>query len=175
MDSRQRNHLLFMEMTNKPLSHLNEDNRPQMVDVSAKAITRRTAVAEVSVQFTSGAWEQLAAAGFTTSKGPILDVARIAGTNAVKQTAFLIPFCHTLPIDGCSFDMKTLDDQRAICIRCTVHCTAKTGVEMEALTGASVAALTLYDMTKSLGLGTTITDLQIIGKTGGKSDYVRNQ
>lgn len=158
-------------MKKPSLSHLDDDNRPRMVDVSAKAVTARAATAEVMVSFPQDAWDQLEAGGFTTKKGPVLDVARIAGTSAVKQTANLIPFCHLLPIEGCSFEMNPLEDKPVLRIRCTVRCTAKTGVEMEALTGASVAALTLYDMTKSLGPGTTITELRIIEKTGGKSDY----
>lgn len=173
MDSRQPSPLSSMEMKKPSLSHLDENNRPQMVDVSAKAVTARTATAEVRVTFPQDAWEQLEAGGFTTKKGPIFDVARIAGTNAVKQTAALIPFCHTLPIDGCSFDIEPIEGSPTVRIRCHVRCTARTGVEMEALTGASIAALALYDMTKSLGLGTRITDLQLIGKTGGKADYVR--
>ncbi|MEX0324950.1 MAG: cyclic pyranopterin monophosphate synthase MoaC [Puniceicoccaceae bacterium] len=162
-------------MKDSPLSHLDENDQPRMVDVSGKAVTERTAKAEALVNFQAEAWQQLEANGFTTSKGSIFDVARIAGTMAVKQTASLIPFCHTLPIDGCSFDIEPVSGEAAIRIQCEVRCTAKTGVEMEAMTGASVAALTLYDMTKSLGLGTTITDLQLVRKTGGKSDYGRDQ
>lgn len=162
-------------MKKPSLSHLDEENRPQMVDVTAKAVTARSATAEVLVTFPQMSWDQLEASGFTTKKGPIFDVARIAGTNAVKQTATLIPFCHTLAIEGCSFAIEPIEGSPSVRIRCHVRCTARTGVEMEALTGASVAALTLYDMTKSLGLGTTITDLQLIGKTGGKGDYVRER
>ncbi|MEX0331836.1 MAG: cyclic pyranopterin monophosphate synthase MoaC [Puniceicoccaceae bacterium] len=162
-------------MKDRPLSHLDDKDRPRMVDVSGKEVTQRTAKAEAVVKFQPEAWEKLEASGFTTSKGSIFDVARIAGTMAVKQTASLIPFCHTLPIDGCSFDIEPVNEEAAIQIRCDVRCTAKTGVEMEAMTGVSVAALTLYDMTKSLGLGTSITKVQLIKKTGGKSDYGRDQ
>ncbi len=153
------------------LSHLDSQGRPRMVDVSAKPVTARAATAEATVVFPAAVWDQLEANGFATpKKGPILDVARVAGTTAVKQTAQLIPFCHPLPIDGCEFAIEPLPATRSLRIRCTVQCTARTGVEMEALTGASIAALTVYDMTKSLGPGTTIQQLQLVAKTGGKQD-----
>jgi len=157
-------------MTHK-LSHLDSESRPRMVDVSDKSPGRREAVAETLVRFPSSAWSSLAEAGFTTKKGPILDVARVAGTMGVKKTADLIPFCHPLPIDGCSFTMDMLESEAAIRIRCKVTTTARTGVEMEALTGASVAALAIYDMTKSLGHGILIESTRLISKTGGKTDF----
>jgi cyclic pyranopterin phosphate synthase len=157
----------------KQLSHLDESGRPRMVDVSKKEVTTRSATAESMVKFPREIWEAFAASGFSSKKGPVLDVARIAGTTAVKQTASLIPFCHLLPIDGCDFEMEALAEQASILIRCTVTCTARTGVEMEALTGASVAALTIYDMTKSLGHGMEIEHTRLLAKSGGKEDYVR--
>ena len=160
-------------MSQDQLSHLDEQGQPRMVDVSEKSVSKRSATAEVTITFPQAAWEELAAGGFAYKKGPVLEVARIAGTTAVKQTSNLIPFCHPLPIDGCSFAMEPSPANFSIQIRCTVRCTARTGVEMEALTGASVAALTVYDMTKSLGLGIVISGLQLIEKTGGKQDYVR--
>jgi cyclic pyranopterin phosphate synthase len=158
----------------KQLSHLDESGQPRMVDVSAKAVTARTATAEAVIRFPELIWDAFAKSGFSSKKGPVLDVARIAGTGGVKQTANLIPFCHTLPIDGCDFDLEPIPEACSIRIRCTVKCTARTGVEMEALTGASVAALTIYDMTKSLGHGMEIENVRLLSKTGGKEEYVRD-
>jgi cyclic pyranopterin phosphate synthase len=159
-----------MEMNSDQLSHIDENGQPRMVDVSGKALSERKATAEVMVEFPEAMWEALQASGFSSKKGPVLEVARIAGTTAVKQTANLIPFCHPLPIEGCSFEMEPMPGTCRIRVRCSVRCTARTGVEMEAMTGASVAALTIYDMTKSLGLGTAITGLALVEKSGGKKD-----
>ncbi|MBC2595479.1 cyclic pyranopterin monophosphate synthase MoaC [Ruficoccus amylovorans] len=158
-----------MEIANTTLTHLDEHAQPGLVDVSAKQPTVRQAEAEAFVRFEPDAWTTLAQAGFATSKGPISEVARVAGTMAVKQTAQWIPFCHPLPIDGCEFDLTPEAD--GMRIRCRVSTTARTGVEMEALTGASTAALTLYDMTKSLGHGTEILHIRLLSKSGGKSDF----
>lgn len=155
------------------LTHLDAQGRPRMVDVSGKAVTQRAATAEATVRFTEEAWPSLKAQGFTTKKGAVGDVARIAGTMAAKRTADLIPFCHTLPLDGCELSVEPAEDEPLIRITCTVKVTARTGVEMEALTGASVAALTVYDMTKSLGHGTVIEQVCLLEKTGGKQDYWR--
>lgn len=153
------------------LTHIDESGHPRMVDVSRKTITERAATAEALVRFPQPAWASLEAAAFTGKKGPVLDVARVAGTMGVKQTSALIPFCHPLPVSGCSFEMQLLPESCSIRIRCTVGCTARTGVEMEALTGASTAALALYDMTKSLGPEIEIERVRLISKTGGKHDY----
>ena len=163
-----------MEMNSDQLSHIDENGQPRMVDVSGKSVSDRKATAEVHVEFPQSIWEALQTSGFATKKGPVLEVAKVAGTTAVKQTANLIPFCHPLPIEGCSFEMEPLPDTCRIRIRCSVRCTARTGVEMEALTGASVAALTIYDMTKSLGLGTVINGLGLVEKSGGKKDFARD-
>ena len=146
-----------------------------MVDVSGKDLTLRSATAEARIEFPQAAWTQLRESGFSSRKGPVLDVARVAGTMAVKQTSLLIPFCHPLPVESCSFEMEPSGNEPFIRIACTVTCRAKTGVEMEALTGASVAALTIYDMTKSLGLGIRVRDLHLVAKSGGKSDYAAAQ
>jgi cyclic pyranopterin phosphate synthase len=160
-----------MEIMKKNLSHIDEQASPRMVDVSGKDVTRRQATAVATVQFPEDAWNHLEASGFSSSKGPIMDVARVAGTMAVKRTSDLIPFCHPLPVDGCDFTMEPLSEQGAIQITCTVTTTGRTGVEMEALTGASTAALTIYDMTKSLGHGIVIETVRLLAKSGGKSDY----
>ena len=156
---------------NPELSHLDEKGLPKMVDVSAKPQTNRTAEAEAVVIFPEDAWAKLAQHGFTTKKGSIVEVAIIAGTMALKRTSETIPFCHAIPIDGSSISITPDDGRRAMVVRCSVKTTARTGVEMEALTGASTAGLTIYDMTKSLGLGIEINSVRLISKTGGKTDF----
>ena len=153
------------------LTHLDQNAQPRMVDVSAKPVTVRTATAAATVRFPSDAWQALSEGGFATKKGPISDVARIAGTMAVKRTAEWIPFCHTLPVEGCTFSIEPQNDQQALRIECAVTTTARTGIEMEALVGVSAAALTIYDMTKSLGQCIIISDTKLISKTGGKADF----
>lgn len=155
------------------LTHLDEAGRPGMVDVSAKAETHREATAKGTVRFSPGIWDALEMNGFSSSKGSILDVAIIAGTTGVKQTAHLIPFCHPIPISSCKFRIEKEPQARAVTFICTVSCHGRTGVEMEALTGVSVAALALYDMTKSLGHDIVIEQVQLLAKSGGKSDYGR--
>jgi cyclic pyranopterin phosphate synthase len=113
------------------------------------------------------------------TSGPVLVTAIVAGTQAVKATSTLIPFCHPLPIDGCKFECTVVSHlhstgETALQIRCGVRCTAKTGVEMEALTGASVAALTVYDMLKAISHDIVITDTRLLAKRGGKSEYIRH-
>lgn len=156
---------------NHGLSHFNEQREPQMVDVSGKNISHREALASGAVIFTDKIWAALQDNGFSTSKGPISDVARIAGTMAVKRTADWIPFCHTLPVDGCQFTIEPDAKNKSLRIQCRVMTTARTGVEMEALTGVSAAALTIYDMTKSLGYGIRIEEIMLQEKTGGKAHY----
>src|SRR5690349_3910822 len=135
-------------MKKSGLTHLDAAGRPAMVDVSAKAATAREAVAECRVRFPVAVATALRKAGMATAKGAVVDTAIIAGTMAVKRTHELIPFCHPLPIDQCRIDITVVDDD--LLVRCTVALSHKTGVEMEALTGASVAALTIYDMCKAL-------------------------
>ena len=151
------------------LTHLDSDGRPSMVDVSAKAVTARAARAECRVKFPPAIAAQLRDNGLKSAKGGIVDTAIIAGTMAVKKTHELIPFCHPLPIDGCRF---TIDwcDARTLRITCTVRTTHRTGVEMEALTGATVAALTVYDMCKALSHAIVIGPAKLLGKRGGKRD-----
>ena len=151
------------------LTHLDHDGRPAMVDVSAKAVTARAAQAECRVKFPPAIAAQLRDNGLKSAKGGIVDTAIIAGTMAVKKTHELIPFCHPLPIDGCRF---TIDwrDARPLRITCTVRTTHRTGVEMEALTGATIAALTVYDMCKALSHAIVIGPAKLLGKRGGKRD-----
>ena len=141
-----------------------------MVDVSAKAVTAREATAECRVRFPAGVAAQLRASGLRSAKGGIVDTAIIAGTMAVKRTHELIPFCHPLPIDGCRLAIDW-DGESALRIECTVKTTHRTGVEMEALTGATVAALTIYDMCKALSQRMVIGPAKVLGKRGGKRDF----
>lgn len=153
------------------LTHIDSTGKPQMVDVSAKEATSRSARARSVVRFGKPVWDKLVAAGFSSSKGAVIDVAIIAGTTGVKQTSNLIPFCHQLPIEKCKFETKTDHHEGTISFVCAVACSGKTGVEMEALTGASVAALALYDMTKALGHDILIEEVRLLAKSGGKCDF----
>ncbi len=153
----------------KILTHVDSAGRPAMVDVSAKAATARAAVAVSHVRFPADVAEALRGQGMASAKGPVIDTAIIAGTMAVKRTHELIPFCHPLPIEGCRFAVDW-NDARTLAIRCEVRTTHRTGVEMEALTGASVAALAVYDMCKALSHAIVIGPVKLVGKRGGKRD-----
>ncbi len=157
-----------------PLTHVGNDNRPKMVDVSDKQDTVRSATAQSKVIVPPEVAACFVDGEYTSAKGPVLDTAIIAGTMAVKKTSDLIPFCHPLQINGIDFSINT-DTQNEIIIECTVKLKGKTGVEMEALTGASVAALTVYDMCKALSHEIIIAETRLLKKSGGKSDInVRN-
>jgi cyclic pyranopterin phosphate synthase len=149
-------------------THIDAGARPTMVDVSDKQVTLRTATAETRVRFPPAVAEALRAQQFSTSKGPVFHTAIIAGTQAAKRTHELIPFCHPLGIESCKLAID-MDGDDAL-VRCTVSVHHKTGVEMEALTGASVAALTIYDMCKALSHDIVIADTRLVAKRGGKSD-----
>jgi cyclic pyranopterin phosphate synthase len=151
------------------ITHIDEHNRPAMVDVGGKAVTLRTAIAEARVRFPSEVAKTLRAEGYTSKKGPVIDTAVIAGVMAAKRTHDLIPFCHPIGIENCKIDIEP--DGDVLIIRCQVSVHHKTGVEMEALTGAAVASLTVYDMVKALSHRIVIDGLRLIEKTGGKRDY----
>jgi cyclic pyranopterin phosphate synthase len=151
------------------LTHLDPAGRPAMVDVSDKAVTTREARAECRVRFPASVAAQLHDNGLRSAKGGIVDAAIISGTMAVKRTPELIPFCHPLPIDGCRLAIDW-HDARTLRIQCTVKTTHRTGVEMEALTGATVAALTVYDMCKALSHAIVIGPAKLLGKRGGKRE-----
>lgn len=142
-----------------------------MVDVGEKPVTRREASARVHVALPANVARELKASGHHTKKGPVFDTAIIAGTLAAKRTHELIPFCHPLPLDGVKVDIRTV--RGGLEITCSVTVVHRTGVEMEALTGASVAALTVYDMCKALSHDITIGPLQLMGKSGGRGDFRR--
>ncbi len=161
-----------MARPQSPLTHLDPDGRPAMVDVSAKPASVREALAECRVRFPPAVAAQLRANGLKSAKGGIVDTAIVAGTLAVKRTHELIPFCHPLPIDGCRISVDW-HDARSLRIACAVKTTHRTGVEMEALTGATVAALTVYDMCKALSHAIAIGPAKLLGKRGGKRDVGR--
>lgn len=142
--------------------------RPTMVDVGDKAVTKRTASAHTQVRFPTQVAQALREQNFVTPKGPVFNTAIVAGTMAVKRTHELIPFCHPLAIENCKLVIEMEGDVAHV--RCTVSLHGKTGVEMEALIGASVAALTIYDMCKALSHEIVIADTRLIEKRGGKSD-----
>lgn len=151
----------------KKLSHYDDSGRARMVDVSAKPQTRRTATAHAFVRIRPSVLKKLP----QNPKGNPLEVARIAGIAAAKQTPALIPMCHTLMLSHVDVEVSVL--ARGVRIVATVATTGPTGVEMEALTAAAVAALTVYDMTKALDKSIEIQDLYLLDKTGGKSGDFR--
>ena len=153
------------------LSHVDEKNRPAMVDVGGKAVTAREAHARSVVMLPEEVLAVLDGDEIQSKKGPVFATAIIAGVMAAKKTHELIPFCHPLGLDNCDIAI-TLDGGRAL-IDCRCKVTHKTGVEMEALTGASVAALTVYDMCKALSHDIVIADTRLMMKTGGKQDFHR--
>ena len=158
-----------MKPATPTLTHVDADGRPAMVDVSAKANTPREATAQCRVRFPQDVAQALQANGLRSAKGAVADTAIIAGTMAVKRTHELIPFCHPLPIDGCRFNVEWAGP-RELSIECSVRTVHRTGVEMEALTGATVAALTVYDMCKALSHRILIGPARLLAKRGGKRD-----
>ena len=157
-------------MSEPTLTHLSESDQPRMVDVSAKAVTTRTAVATCVVTLGAELISQMSDGELKNKKGPVFHTAILAGIQGTKLTSQLIPLCHPLPLDSSSVEITALDEENLL-VSCTARTTGKTGVEMEALTGASVASLTLYDMCKSANPAIVISDLKLATKTGGKSDY----
>jgi cyclic pyranopterin phosphate synthase len=151
------------------LSHVSSDGRPTMVDVGGKAVTARSAVAESRVRLPAHVARALREAGYATAKGPVFHTAIVAGTMAAKRTHELLPFCHPLGLERCRIEITPDGDD--VVIRCEVGVHHRTGVEMEALTGASVAALTVYDMCKALSHDMVIDGTRLVEKRGGKSDY----
>jgi cyclic pyranopterin phosphate synthase len=151
------------------LSHIDERNQPTMVDVSDKTATRRTAHARTVMHLPAEVVAELDGDEISTKKGPVFATAIIAGIMAAKRTHELIPFCHPLGLENCKITIDVSGSDAVIDCHCKVH--HKTGVEMEALTGASVAALTVYDMCKALSHDIVIGETRLIAKTGGKKDF----
>lgn len=160
---------VFFGQDKEPVfSHLDGEGRPRMVDVSGKPETLRTAVAEGWVILDRAVCEQLMADGYS-KKGDVLKIAETAGIMAVKKTPELIPLCHGIRIDRAEVKCYFLEERGRIRISCTIAARDVTGVEMEALTGVSVAALTVYDMCKGISKNMIIEGIRLLKKTGGKS------
>lgn len=153
-------------------SHLDKAGKATMVDVSAKAVTHRSATARAMVCLPESVLAQLTDGDLQTKKGSVFQTAIIAGIMAAKKTGELIPLCHPLGMDNCKIDIQFNESQEVV-IDCTASISAKTGIEMEALVGASVAALTIYDMCKALSHDIIIKEIKLIEKTGGKHDFKR--
>ena len=151
-------------------SHINPQGNPKMVDVSGKNVTKRTAIAKAIMFLGKEVVSHFQNDELVTKKGPVFQTAIIAGIQAVKKTSEIIPMCHPLLINGVDIDIQIVDEEHAE-VHCKVTIEGKTGVEMEALTGASVAALTVYDMCKALSHNILIEETRLLKKTGGKSDY----
>lgn len=151
------------------LTHLDAHSRPTMVDVGAKAVTHRIAEAEARVRLPALVARALQRTGHRTKKGPVFDTAILAGVMAAKRTSELIPFCHPLALEQCQLDIRLQPAKSGalVIVRCRVEVHHKTGVEMEALTGATIAALTIYDMCKALSHDIRIERVRLVSKSGG--------
>ena len=158
-------------MKNTKLTHVDSSGNPSMVNVSDKGVTRRTAKAQAIVQLGPDIIKLLQGDELTTKKGPVFQTAILAGVMGAKKTADLIPLCHPLGLEDCQVHIAVAAHD--IVITATATLTAKTGVEMEALTAASVAALTVYDMCKALSHEIVIREIKLLEKTGGKKDFIR--
>ena len=155
-------------------THFNEQGRARMVDVGEKPLSQRTAVAAARVLVNEKTFELIRSGGM--KKGDVLTVAQIAGVMGAKRTPDLIPMCHPILMDGIDLDLSMDEARRSVEIRATVSCGGKTGVEMEALTAVSTAALTVYDMCKAVQKDMVITDIRLLSKTGGvHGDYKREE
>ncbi len=156
-------------MKGNKLSHTDERGNPQMVDVSPKSNTKRRARAQAVVHVGKEIIKEIIDNELITRKGPVFQTAILAGVMGAKKTAELIPLAHPIGIENCKISMS--HDSEKIYIKSDVNVTSKTGVEMEALTAVSVAALTVYDMCKAMSHSIIITDIQLLEKTGGKKDF----
>lgn len=154
------------------LTHVDKQGNPAMVDVSVKEVSIRTAKAESRVRLGQDIIDLLQGEEIYTKKGPVFQTAIIAGTQGAKKTSELVPFCHPVGLDDCKIDIR-VDGIDAV-ITCSAKVTAKTGIEMEAITGASVAAITIYDMCKAMSHEIEILSTRLLEKTGGKKDFFRS-
>jgi len=155
----------------RTFSHVDDQGNPTMVDVGEKVPTRRTARAISTIVLNQEIMEHLTGQDIHTKKGPVFQTAITAGIMAVKKTSDLIPLCHPLAIENCQVEISA--EGMEVQVLCTVSVSGKTGVEMEALTGASVAALTIYDMCKAFSHDLIIKETRLLEKTGGKNDFKR--
>ena len=153
-------------------THFNEQGRAKMVDVGEKPVSVRTAVAAARVLVNDNTFALIKSGGM--KKGDVLTVAQVAGVMGAKRTPDLIPMCHPILIDGINLELHLDEPRHSVEIRATVSCAGRTGVEMEALTAVSTAALTVYDMCKAVQKDMVITDIRLVSKTGGiHGDYER--
>ncbi len=162
-------YILFME---KNFTHLDQEGRVSMVNVSEKAVTKRTATARSIVVLPEIILAKLQDGDIQTKKGSVFQTAIIAGIMAAKRTGELIPLCHPIGMENCHITL-TINELQELQIDCTTTVTAKTGIEMEALVGASLAALTVYDMCKGMSHDIIIKETKLMSKTGGKKDFFR--
>ena len=153
-------------------THLDSDGNPSMVDVGQKQPTQRLAVARALIKVPTNVLDQLDGSDIQTKKGPVFQTAIIAGVMAAKKTGELIPLCHPIGMDNCQVTIH-INEQDLIVVDCTASVFAKTGIEMEAMTGASIAALTIYDMCKAFSHDITIQSIQLMEKKGGYRDFKR--
>lgn len=158
-------------MSKKKFTHIDSSGNPTMVDVSEKKITKRTAKAQATVNVGHEIISLITGNELITKKGPVFQTAIIAGVMGAKNTAGLIPFCHPLGLEDCQITIQVKGKKIVIDSSATI--TARTGVEMEALTAASIAALTVYDMCKALSHNIIIEEIKLMAKTGGKKDFKR--
>lgn len=159
-----------LKLKSQMFTHIDKSGNPSMVDVSEKAITKRVAKARSIVVVNDAILEQLQNNDIHTKKGPVFQTAIIAGVMAAKRTGDLIPLCHPIGLENCQVEIS-VNEKNEIEIYCTASLTSKTGVEMEALVGASVAALTVYDMCKAFSHDIIIKETRLVEKTGGKRDF----
>ena len=157
----------------KNFTHLDAAGNPSMVDVGGKPTTRRTAKAQSIVVLDEVILQHFTNDDIHTKKGPVFQTAIIAGVMAAKRTGELIPLCHPLGLENCQVRIA-LNERREVVIECETSLTGKTGVEMEALTGATIAALTIYDMCKAMSHDIVIKETMLVEKTGGKKDFKRD-
>ena len=153
------------------LTHIDEQGRPAMVDVGDKQVTARVAAARAILDLPPVVAEQLVEGEISSPKGPVFSTAILAGIQAAKKTPDLIPLCHVVPLDEVSVKITPSEDGRELVVDCRAKATHKTGVEMEALTGATMAALTIYDMTKALSREIVVREVRLMEKSGGKNDF----
>ncbi|MCI7727039.1 MAG: cyclic pyranopterin monophosphate synthase MoaC [Clostridiales bacterium] len=155
-------------------THFNDQGRAKMVDVGEKPVTRRTAVAAGRVLVNDHTFDLIKSGGM--KKGDVLNVAQIAGVMGAKRTPDIIPMCHPILMDGINLELSLDETRKSVEIQATVSCDGRTGVEMEALTAVSTAALTVYDMCKAVQKDMVITDVRLVSKTGGvHGDYLREE
>ena len=154
-------------------THIDEQGRPAMVDVGDKQVTVRVAAARAIVDLPPVVAELLVEGEISSPKGPVFSTAILAGVQAAKKTPDLIPLCHLVPLDDVSVEITPSEDGRELVVDCRAKATHKTGVEMEALTGATMAALTIYDMTKALSRDVVVREVRLMEKSGGKDDFRR--